>query len=52
MRDFGNIIYIFGVILTFIGFITYNYSISNDSDLLLAELMIGVGFAALLTSYI
>lgn len=52
MKDFSTIFYVFGVILTLIGFIMYNYGISNDRDLLLAALTIGVGVAGLLASYI
>ena len=52
MRNFFSINYIIGVILTFIGFIMYNYSITNDRELLLAALTIGIGIAFLLTSYL
>ena len=52
MRNFNNIFYIIGVFLTFIGFIMYNYAISNDSPLILAALTIGIGFTFLLTSYL
>lgn len=52
MRNFFTINYIIGVILTILGFIMYNYCISNDRELLLAALMIGLGMAFLLTSYL
>ena len=52
MREFRNIFYIFGVIFVFIGFILYNYAISNDLELLTAALLIGIGVAALLTCYL
>jgi len=52
MRYFNNIFYIIGVILTFIGFIMYNYAISNDRQLILAALTIGVGIMLLLICYL
>jgi len=52
MHNFNNIFYIIGVILTFIGFIMYNYCISNDRQLILAALTIGVGITFLLTCYL
>ena len=52
MRNFFTINYIIGVILTFIGFIMYNYAISNDRQLIAAALTIGLGVAFLLTSYL
>lgn len=52
MRYFNNIFYLIGVFLTFIGFIMYNYAISNDRQLILAALTIGIGIAFLLTSYL
>ena len=52
MRNFNNIMYIIGVILCFIGFIMYNFSISNDRDILIGALSIGVGTACLLGTYL
>lgn len=52
MRRFGNIFYIFGVLLLIIGFIMYNYAISNDRQLIAAVVLIGVGVAFLLGSYV
>ena len=52
MRNFFTINYIIGVILTFIGFIMYNFAISNDCELILAALTIGIGFTFLLTSFL
>ncbi len=52
MRHFKNINYIIGVILTFIGFILYNYEMSNDLEIITASFLIGLGVVFLLGSYI
>lgn len=52
MRHYAPIIYIIGVILSFIGFIMYNFGVSNDRSLVTAALTIGVGMAFLLASYL
>ena len=52
MRNFNNIIYIIGVILCFIGFIMYNFCISNDRELFISAFCIGGGVVALLSSYL
>lgn len=51
MYKFSNIFYILGVICSIIGFILYNYGVSNDRQILTAALLIGVGVAFLLGSY-
>lgn len=52
MRNFNNIFYIIGVFLSFIGFIMYNFCISNDRELIGGALCLGVGVAFLLATYI
>lgn len=52
MHEFSNIFYILGVIWVFLGFILYNYGMSNGGDLLPAAVSIGVGVAFLLATYI
>ena len=52
MHKFNIIFYILGIILTFCGFIMYNYCISNDRELIAAALAIGIGTACLLCSYL
>ena len=52
MHKFSVIFYVLGVILCLIGFIMYNYSIMNDRKLITAALLIGVGVAFLLGSYL
>ena len=52
MHKFSVIFYVLGVILCLIGFIMYNYCITNDRKLITAALLIGVGVALLLGSYL
>lgn len=52
MRRFNIIFYILGVFFNIIGFIMYNYSISNDRELIAAALMIGIGADFLICSYL
>lgn len=52
MRRFNIIFYIIGVILTFIGFILYNFEMSNDLEIISASFLIGLGVVFLLASYI
>ena len=52
MHKFNNIIYVLGVICSFCGFIMYNYGLSNDRQIIGAALLIGVGVALLLGTYI
>lgn len=48
----GNaIIYGVGVISALLGMILYNYGVSNDTEILIAALLIGIGVACLLVSY-
>ena len=52
MGKYDIIFYVLGVISLIIGFILYNYSISNDRQILISALLIGVGVAFLLGSYL